>query len=156
MTEISNDLLFSALESQAERLNKHSDAATAKIAAIEERLASLTIGLEYWLSPPVHRDEAVGTLSRDDTSETLVHYLGFTRVDGKWCLAIKPVRLVNGFFVGDTSAPFQNPYSGGKVVPLLQASRDFRILALQVMPRFLKEFGEHVQTAADTVEKFST
>jgi hypothetical protein len=156
MMEINVDDVFPALEAQAERLNKVSDEANRKLAAIEKRLVDLNIGLEYWHERPVHRDDSVGTFSRDDTREQLVQLLGFARVDGTWCLALKPIRLVNGFFEGDTSAPFQNRYSGGKVVPLLQASRDLRIVSLDAMPHFLTEFNEHIQSAAEVIEKAAT
>ncbi len=79
--------------------------------------------------------------------------LGFSRVNGKWCLSVKPIRWVDGFFENDTSAPFRNRYSGGEVVPLLQASRDLRLQAIQVMPKFMQEFTEYIEKASDLIEK---
>jgi hypothetical protein len=156
MTEVSVGDVFPALAAQAERLNKLSDEANKKLAEVEKNLVGLNLGIEFWYSQPIHRDDAVGTFSRDDTSEKLVQVLGFARVDDKWCLAVKPIKLVDGFFEGDTSAPFQNRYSGGKVVALLQASRDMRLASLSHMPEFLKEFSEYVQKASDIIEKVIT
>jgi len=155
MMEVNIDVSLSALESQARRLNQISDKANKKLLDIEERVARLNIGLEFWYPEPILRDDCVGKLSKHDISEQLVQLLGFSRVNGKWCLALKPITVVKGFYEGDTSAPFQNQHSGGEVVPLLDVSRDLRIAALSVMPDFLLKLTEYVQSVNKTIEEAS-
>jgi hypothetical protein len=145
--------VFPALKAQAARLNRISDEASKKLVTMEQLLVELNIGVEFWYSEPILKDDAVGTLSKDATSEQLVQILGFTRLNEKWCLAVKPIRLVDGFFENDISAPFRNKYSGGDVVPLLQQSRDFRLAAIRVMPDFIHEFSTYIAKAADLIEK---
>lgn len=156
MTEVAVRFALSALESQAGRLNEISDEVNKKLTEIENRIVSLNIGLEFWYSVPVHRDDSVGTFSYDDTTEQLIQVLGFARVDNKWCIAVKPIKLVKGFFEGDYNCPFENPYAAGKVVPLLQSSRDLRIASLAAMQDFLTKLTEHVQSVNRTIEKTTT
>ena len=147
------DRALEALESHAGRLNRVSDEANEKLVEIENRIVKMNIGMEYWYSPAVKRDDATGTFSREGTSEELIQVLGFARVAGRWCLAIKPIRLVKGYFQGDENCPFEDQYAGGDIVPLLKTSRDLRVAALLVLEDFLARFTEHVVSATEAIKK---
>lgn len=153
MTEVSISSYLSALESQAGTLNTLSDQVNSKLTDIESRIVKLNIGMEFWYSYPIHRDDSVGTFSLDSTSEQDVQVLGLAKVSGSWCLAVKPIKLVKGFYEGDYRAPFENRYAAGKVQPLLSASRDLRIAALAHMPEFLEKLSEHVREANEVIQK---
>jgi len=144
MTEVDLETIFPALEAQAAQLNEASDHANRVLGAIEKRLVDLNIGLEIWYPEPLDRAVSEGDLGPNETSSRVVQVLGFARVDGKWSLAVKPIRLVSGFFQGDMNCPFQNEYAAGPQTPLLKSSRGLRIAALSAMPAFLVQLKKHV------------
>lgn len=153
MTDVNLDTIFPSLEAQAARLNVASDDANRLLAAIEKRLLSLNIGLEVWHAEPVETADSDGTLGAHETSSCVVQMLGLARVEGKWCLAVKPMRFVSGFFEGDMSCPFQNQYAAGTSFPLLKASRGLRIAALQAMPKFLDVLSRDVASRIREIEE---
>jgi hypothetical protein len=152
MTEVGLKAIFPSLEAQAARLNEASDNANQLLTVIENRLIALNIGLEVWHSEPVHIGDAKGNLGPYETSSQVVQKLGFARIEGKWCLALKPVCQVDGFFQGDTDCPYQNQYSADAPTSLLKASRGLRINALQAMPKFLAELNERIGSTIRQIE----
>lgn len=153
MTEVNFDSILSSLEAKAARLNEASDTANQVLASIEQRIAKLNIGLEVWHSEAVDEGDAEGDVGLHQTISRTLQFLGFARVGGKWCLALKPVRIVEGFYGGDLNCPYQNQFSAGPPIPLLGSSRKHRISALKVMPKFLAELLQHVSTTAAEIEE---
>jgi hypothetical protein len=153
MTEVSLESLFSSLESKAARLNTASDTANATLAAIEKRLVGLNIGLEIWHPAPIAEADSEGDIGPYKTTTRKVTVLGLARVDSKWCLALKPVRLVDGFYEGDMACPFTNEFADGPPVALLSASRTLRLAALAMAPKFLKHLSEHVAKTTNELEQ---
>jgi len=151
-TEVDFQTIFASLESQSARLNEASDNANQSLAAVEARLVRLNIGLELWHTSPIDSTDSTGNLGPHETSSRTVQVLGFARVDGKWCLAVKPMRLVSGFYEGDTNCPFENRYLEGPTVPLLKASRATRIAGLAAIPDFLVEIGERMAATVSALE----
>ena len=152
MTEVSLSSVFPSLEAKAARLNKVSDDANHAIADIEKRIRELNLGLEVWHDKPIEREISEGDFSPHETSSRIARYLGFARIGGECCFAVKAIRYVSGFYEGDMSAPFENSYADGAPVPLLKSSRGLRIAALQAMPTFLQEVNEHVAAAINEIE----
>lgn len=153
MTEVNFDSLFPSLEAKAARLNEASDNANKVLSGIEKRLIDMNIGIEVWDSEPLDIAIPEGDLGPNKTSSQIVQVLGFARAEGKWCLAVKPIRLVDGFFQGDMDSPFQNRYGAGPPTPLLQAARALRIAALRKMPKFIAALDEHVAETVNEIEK---
>src|SRR5580700_4578822 len=131
MTDINIEDIFSELEAQATRLNEASSQANQTLASTEKRVVALNIGFEVWLDQPIFIGEPEGGAGPYETSTTPIKVLGLARIDGKWVLALKPIKYVDGFFEGDTSSPFRNQYADGEAIPVLSASRALRIAALQ-------------------------
>ena len=144
MTEVNLNSLFSSLESQANQLNSVAESANQALEAAQTRLVNLNIGVEIWHSKPLDRSDLDGSTNPNDTSIEVLSLLGFSKVDGKWCLALKKVRHESGFFEGDMSCPYTNEYLESPPVPLLNQSRNLRLSALNMLPKFLEEISEYV------------
>ncbi len=153
MTEVDLKAVFPALETQATRLNEASDHANRVLTAIEQRLVNLNIGLEVWYSKPLDTTDSEGDFGAYATSERVIQKLGLARVDGKWCLAVKPIRQVSGFFQGDMDCPFTNQYADAPPTPLLKHSRALRIAALREMPEFVVLLNEHITSTIHELEE---
>ncbi len=152
MSEVNLNSIFSSLETQAKQLNEISDEANHMLSMVEQRLIDLNIGLEIWYSDPLERSDSEGNISSHETSTERVKFLGFARTDGKWCFAVKTFRIVNGFYQGDMDCPFQNNFAEGQPVPLLKQSRDLRIRALEVLPKFLEKIDKDIKTKIHDLE----
>src|SRR5438034_7914565 len=99
--EIELSDLLSSFESAAERLNDTSDSVNSILGAIEKRLIAANVGLESWLRSPLTQSDATGSTGGE--TSWIDQRLGFAKVGGKWCLAVKPICHVSGFFEGDTN-----------------------------------------------------
>jgi len=152
MTEVDLQAVFPALEAQAARLNDASDNANRVLASVETRLVNLNIGLEVWYAPAIDSADSEGDLGPYKTSSRVIQVLGFARVDGKWCLAVKPIRVVSGFFQGDMDCPFENQYAAGPPSPLLKSSRGLRLAALRAMPKLLAQLNEQMASTIHDLE----
>lgn len=144
MKDANLDSLFSSLESQVNRLNSAAEDANGTLEATQQRLVNLNIGIELWFSKPLERGDMMGGIKPHEISTEVLSLLGFAKVDGKWCLAIKKVRQESGFFEGDMSCPFTNEYLDSPPTALLSQSRSIRLNALAALPEFLKEISERV------------
>lgn len=144
MTEVNINSLFSSLETQANQLNSVAESANNALEAAQNRLVNLNIGIEHWHPIPLDRSDQTGSTEAHDTSIEIRFLLGFAKVDGKWCLAVKKVRHESGFFEGDMGCPYTNEYLETPAVPLLSQSRNLRLTALNMLPEFLEQLSDHV------------
>ncbi|ROZ61491.1 hypothetical protein [Ramlibacter sp. WS9] len=151
-TEVGIQSLFPSLEAKAARLHTASDSANELLSSIESRLIQLNLGVEVWFSRPIDSTDQEGDIGPNETSSHVVQILGFAKAEGKWSLAVKPMRAVSGFFQGDMDCPFVNHYADGPVTPLLKASRALRISAMTVMPEFLVEIEKRVDELVDSLD----
>src|ERR1700728_3797385 len=142
MTDVNIEDIFSALEAQATRLNEASAQANQSLASTEKRIVALNIGFEVWLDEPIFVGEREGGAGPYETSTTPIKVLGLARIDGKWVLAVKPMKYVDGFYEGDTSSPYRDQFADGEAIPVLSASRALRIAALQGLPQFLQKLSQ--------------
>lgn len=145
MTNISLDDLFFSLESSAADLHDASDLGNQALADAEKRLIAANIGFEVWYSSPLERSDAEGYSGADATRTEIVDLLGFAQAEDKWCLATKRVKLVSGFFEGDTGCPYTDSFLESPPVPLLKQSRNLRIKAVAALPMFLEELTRAIQ-----------
>jgi hypothetical protein len=152
MSDLNIDELLPTLEHQAQRLNEASDRANAALAAVEKRLVRANIGLEYWHHIPLDASDTTGDLAPHATSEYTKQVFGFARIGGKWCLAVKAVRTVHGFYEGEMSQPYQNEFVDAEPTPLLSASRALRVAAVGAMPDFLARFTIFVAKTVEAVD----
>ena len=144
MTETNLSSIFSSLESQANSLNRASDSANKTLIDAEEKLVALNVGAELWYPKALESTDAEGGINPHETTEYVEDILGFARVEGKWCFAVKKVKRVSGFYEGDMNCPYENKYIEAKPSPLLKQSRNIRISAIEILPEFLEQILEHV------------
>lgn len=151
MAEVNLNSIFSSLESQAAELSSASDIANQALADAEKRLVALNVGIEIWYPKPLGCADAVGGTGPSETIAEVIDVLGFARAEGKWCLAVKQVRRVSGFFDGDTNCPYTNEFLVTSPAPLLKQSRSLRINALEALPEFLSQITEHVRSKVQEI-----
>lgn len=145
MKVVDTNDLFSSLANNASILNNFSDSCNSKLKDVQERLVSLNIGLEYWLKKPLYNSDQQGDIGANDNSTVIIKRLGFSRLNGSWVLAIKTIRCVSGFYMGEQDCPFTNEYVDSDPEPLLDASRELRLNALKSLPDFLSGYNKLVQ-----------
>jgi hypothetical protein len=124
------------LQTVAEALNAESSEINTTIAALNAKLAAMTIGQVVWLSP----DED--------------HYqIGFAKVEEKWQLAVRWCKEIK--WVPDDDRDYNYgeyetvPGTGYNVTPLLQASRELRIRALRYMPSLIDNLKYETKKSLD-------
>lgn len=126
------------LQPIAEKLNEKSNQVNTIIAGLNAKLAALNVGLEVWLDP-------------DDD-----HYaIGFAKVDEKWQLATRYAEEMK--WVEDSSyvaEGFWSPERGTtcSVTPLLQASRELRIRALDYAKYIVHELKTKAKEGIASIE----
>ena len=147
------DKSLSPLLSKAAQLNQVSDRANRHIGDVEKKLSDAKIGITFWFDgPPLAQSDAKGDLGPDDFSEDTADILGYAKIDGKWCLAVKRMRFVRGFYEGDMSRRFRNVFVDGDPSPLLNASRELRLAALRILPDFLAAFTARIDETVGEIE----
>lgn len=151
-TEVDIQSLFPSLEAKAARLHAASDSANDLLSSIESRLTQLNLGVEVWFSRPIDSTDSKGDLGPNETSSHVVQVLGFAKAEGKWSLAVKPMRVVSGFYQGAMDCPYENHYADGPVTPLLKASRALRISALAALPEFLVEIERRIGELLESLD----
>jgi hypothetical protein len=147
-------VLLSRLSEAAGRLNRASDSINQRIANVEARLVEANIGIDAWLQHPLASSEIARSIHGDDSWSS--QFLGYTKVDGEWCLAVKVSRFEHGHFQGDSSARYQNEYKEADPVRLARAPRDIRIAALEQIPELVQLLTEEADRRAETIEKAKT
>jgi hypothetical protein len=151
MAEANLSNLLSGLTSAAERLNRASDSVNAVISTVEAQLVTANVGIEVWLWEALGSTDAVEP-TRGEMS-WIAQLLGFAKVNGNWCLAVKSTRFVSGFFEGDTSCPYQNEYLEASPSPLLQAPRAIRIAALDHLPKLVELLTAEATRYTESIER---
>lgn len=124
---------FSRLQSLSESLNKESDSLNESIKAFEAKLASLRLGVNAWVVPPLEKevDEKHGVESTTS--------LGYSKATGNWCLTIAYENDID---------PESTQFSS-----LSQAPRDIRMKAVRQLPRLLKAIESAAAEAVKEVEE---
>lgn len=141
---------LASLEATAKTLNDSSNSLNAVLTAFEKRLVTANIGFEVWLPQPLSRKE--GKKERGAEQVTIERHLGFARVHGVWCLAVKEVRTRFGFFEGDTNCPWSDEHLEESPFSLGDASREERIKALQFLSALVQTLDEEAKKAIQVIE----
>jgi hypothetical protein len=122
---------FQTLSSAAPALNAASDDLTKAVTVLDEAIKRLNVGLSSWVS---FRSRGVEEWEYDDDE------IGYTKVDGKWGIALRRVW-------GD-----HNRETFGADGPWLfnDAPRELRLLGVDKIPELIEALGKE---AADTTKK---
>lgn len=145
MTDVKLTSVFASLKSKADELNEASDAINEALAAAEQQIVDLNIGIEIWHDEPLDTTDAVGGIGPNDISSETYRVLGLARVAGSWCLAVKSMRRDSGYFEGDIGCPYTNEFLEVAPQSLMSQSRDLRIRALTLLPNFLVALGRGIE-----------
>ena len=155
MAEAKIHAQLASLEKTAESLNRVSNSINTTLAAVEKKLIELNIGLEVWLSPVISStmlkarvDQIHGRVER-----YLDRQLGFIKLDGTWCLAVRAVEASTGYFERDPSCPGTSEEVVEQPIPLMQASRQERIMALSLLSDLLETIDYEAKLAIDRIKK---
>ena len=125
---------FARLESLSQRLNASSDSLTESIERIEKKLASLRLGVSAFDDHPLYTRKCTST-----EGEYTYHYnLAYTKGDSGWGLVIWGCDTDN---------------SVREEIPLLQAPREQRIMAMHRLPALLEELEGKAAEALEEVRK---
>jgi hypothetical protein len=131
------------LGQSARRLNEGSDHLNRLIAAIDQLLGKLMIGLDYVHERPL--DERI-SYDRDGKRVVELAYLGYLRVQGSFQLAIRTVRVF------ESKAAFADK-TPGDVVPILSAPRRLRYAAVDMLPDMVSGLAQQVDDVVNSMER---
>ena len=142
---------ISELSSLAEQLNSQSNNLNRYIKALNDQLAALNIGLEFWDPTPI---ESSGL--RYDSSYSPQRkfeedvYLGYCKLEETWQLAIKTT--VTDYVWNDDNRE-EDAVSEDEYAPLLKASRDIRLEATERFDSFLANLVEHTKRKLASLQR---
>ena len=139
------------LSELAAELNQESDSLNETvIASTNAKLAKLGLGVEAWVGnveegDPYFRDD-------DENERWPLHtetWLGYYRFDRGWELAIK-------MLVRQQTGDFNNPevtVTASTPLPLLNAPRDVRVKATELIPQLLDAIRDNAQELLKSIKK---
>lgn len=125
------------------RLNDGSDQLNRSIAAIDNLLARLMIGLDY-----VHPRPLAEHTTYDAAGKRIIEvsYLAYQKLKGSYRLAIKTVKVVES----RVSAAKQSP---GDLVCLLEAPRRLRYRAVEQLPELVEGLAEQIEDMLGAMDR---
>ena len=146
---------LSELTPLAKELNQTTDEINGIISTVNEKLAALNLGVEAWLDP-----STISKIPAADLTVTHLHrstastpVLGYAKLEDAWQLAIKEEKII---YQWNDDAREEEEVSEDSYRPLLKASRDVRLRALEQLPQLLdalKRQGEAVMKTIARAQK---
>lgn len=116
------------LSAIAEKLNSASDEANQKLLKLQEALAKTNINIEAWTDESLIDSDFT---EENDLLKKNVVYLGWTRIDSKWQLAIKRTVVYGRMFHDAFEITDERKLT---TIPVINASRTERIKAVAALP----------------------
>lgn len=147
--EIDLSSVLSTIESSSKHLNTVSNNSNAVLRSIEKRLIGANIGLEIWWDKKTLDHMGSTDLRHDETACWRTQQLGFSRIGGDWCLAIRTMRNGAYFFEGEEDV---REAVDGEPTALLRAPRNIRLEALRLMPEFLVFLQTSIEETTNNLE----
>jgi hypothetical protein len=147
--EVDLSAVLSSIDSSSKHLNTVSNNANALLRNIEKRLSAANIGLEVWWDKKPLEHIGSTDLGRDEISCARIQILGFARVDGEWCLAVRTMRYA--WFIVQGDEEMREAVDVGPTA-LLRAPRNIRLAAMRLMPDFLNYLAKEIAATAASLE----
>jgi hypothetical protein len=154
---------LSSLSKVAEELNAASDAVTAALRSLEERLAKLKLGVEVLLEVPLDVPVEI-TSSGDADGETTnyfgnQYFLGYGKIAGSWRLLVQRFNCVwpgveNENYI-DAGGDFADEREPEERKPLLDSSRDIRLAAAARLEFLLAEIEEAARGRIESLKRIT-
>jgi hypothetical protein len=138
----------------SKKLNQKTDELNSIIESINKKLESLNFGLEVW-----YEDIEVKSGDKYYDEENDEHrkfprrdvtLLGYCRVDHEWELCVKDATYVTDY--DQYGVPCEELIESHALRPLLKASRQTRVNAMQCIPGLLTDIGLKAQKALKSIE----
>jgi len=133
----------------SKKLNQKSDTLNTTITSVNDKLAKLSLFVQAWVGnieegdPYYHEDDE--KLRFPMHEET---WLGYYRFDRGWELAVKTVTLSE-----TTTLNEEKTIEASTPLPLLNASRDIRAKAMELIPRLLDAIKERAEELLESIDK---
>jgi hypothetical protein len=108
--------------------------------------------MEVWWDKTIMPADCSNELGRYEVSTWAGRVLGFTKINGDWCLGVKTVRFVTGYHEGDPDLEYTTEHLLDEPIQLKRASRDVRLAALKKMPAFLAYLTKAVENTVTELE----
>jgi hypothetical protein len=155
MAEAENPARLASLAKTAVALNRVSNSLNTKLDTVEKRLIELNIGLEVWVARRLSSITVNPCLDphHGKIECYLDRQLGFAKLNGKWCLAVRGVEIRTGYFEGDINCPSTSEHVVEQPIPLAQASRQERIEALSLLEDLYEALEEEAKRAIQIIEE---
>lgn len=131
------------LGASTRRLNDGSDHLNRSIAAIDELLGRLMIGLDYVHPRPVSEQVAFDAQGKRAIE---LSYIGYLKVNRAYHLATKTVKVLEAKAAFATEMP-------GHVIGLLQAPRRVRYRAVEMLPDLVIGLAEQVEDMVGAMDR---
>jgi len=143
---------LSELTPLAKELNQTTNEINGIISTVNEKLAALNLGVEAWLDPSTTSkipaaDMTVTHLHRSTASTPV---LGYAKLEDAWQLAIKEEKII---YQWNDDAREEEEVSEDSYRPLLKASRDVRLRALEQLPQLLDALKRQGEAVMKTIAR---
>jgi hypothetical protein len=157
MTDVEVSRLLSNLKERASKLNAESDSINKILESVEGSLVAMNIGLATWLESGSAVEEHTARDEVENRNGDLVRQrityrteLGFSKVAGEWCLAIRvEKREEYPDFPGE-----EGDWSHeGEPIRIADASRQTRIAALRLLPELLAAIDNRAKDALGAIDE---
>jgi 5-methylcytosine-specific restriction protein A len=128
---------FSTLAALSEQLNSKTDNLNVVITAFNENLARLNLGIEVWIDADPLERKNVRQENRGHLCWVAdLTMLGYCRADDSWQLAVKNATRIE---YTENGGIREELIEARIPQPLLRASRDIRLAAVEKLPRVMME-----------------
>ena len=148
------DTTDNELAELSRKLNQKTDSLNNTFTSFNEKLATLKIGVEAWVT--VEEGDPFYDYEKDEHGNFPLHaetWLGYCRFERGWELAVRTVtRQETGNF-GFQGEMIYKTVEATDAIPLLNASRDIRVKAIEFIPRLLDAIKEKAQEILQSIEK---
>jgi hypothetical protein len=137
----------------AKQLNSRSDNINKSIKALNDQLAPLNLGLEFWHPRPIissglryRRYPGVVEPERYEVDT----YLGYSKLENEWQLAINETTTT---YEWDEDEREQRSVEEMRYCPLLKASRDVRLAGVSCFDELIARLVDHTKEQLKTIQK---
>jgi len=144
--------VLSSVDTVSKQLNTVSNNANHVIEAIDHRLLRANIGMEIWWDRAIMDADCAAELGSGEIASWARRLLGFAKVYGDWCLAVKTVRYVSAYIEEEPNETYVREHIIAEPVPLKRAGREVRLAALKEMPAFLAYVAKTVEKTVKELE----
>jgi len=147
------------LSGKVSKLNQDSDEINKMISSFEKRLEEMNVGVTAWVNDPdiemFNENKFVlgaSSQSKGESEEIAATLLGYHKIDGCWRIAAKTIIVIERPHPTDPDDCLQ-ACETTSIIPLVDASRDYRVKALAGMDELFKAIEQKVDDLLKAIEQ---